>query len=162
MDVAEYLQITEFGTEELVQWGEMTLCVRASDTMVLPPPPGSITEYVTMLESASVASMRSRCARPLGADRLALRPSDRRCALAQAMATTTTTTPDALPLMSMAETSEYVEKHRIKERLEEAIGSLERWRDAGGDAERFDKRMIVLTAVRPGDESKATESSKES
>ena len=31
--------------------------------------------------------------------------------LAQAMATTTTTTPDALPLMSMAETSEYVEKH---------------------------------------------------
>lgn len=39
MDVAEYLQITDFGTEELVQWGEMTLCVRASDTMVLPPPP---------------------------------------------------------------------------------------------------------------------------
>ena len=48
------------------------------------------------------------------------------------------------------------------ERMEDAIGSLERWRDAGGDAERFDKRMIVLTAVRPGDESKATESSKES
>jgi len=38
MDVAEYLQITDFDTEELVQWGEMTLCVRASDTMVLPPP----------------------------------------------------------------------------------------------------------------------------
>ena len=34
MDVAEYLQITDFDTEELVQWGEMTLCVRASDTMV--------------------------------------------------------------------------------------------------------------------------------
>ena len=27
-----------------------------------------------------------------------------------------TPTPDALPLMSMAETAEYVEKHRIKER----------------------------------------------
>ena len=55
-----------------------------------------------------------------------------------------------------------VEMQQEAERLEEAIGSLERWRDAGGDAERFDKRMIVLTAVRPGDESKATESSKES
>ena len=44
------------------------------------------------------------------------------------MATTTTTTPDALPLMTMAETSEYVEKHRIKERLEEAMNAAVRAR----------------------------------
>ena len=54
-----------------------------------------------------------------------------------------------------------VEMQQEAERLEDAIGSLERWRDAGGDAERFDKRMIVLTAVRPGDESQSPPESKE-
>ena len=52
MDVAEYLQITDFDTEELVQWGEMTLCVRASDTMVLPPPP-AVSSVRGMLLRAS-------------------------------------------------------------------------------------------------------------
>ena len=54
MDVAEYLQITEFGTEELVQWGEMTLCVRASDTMVLPPPPAVASVRGMLLRASKV------------------------------------------------------------------------------------------------------------
>ena len=41
-------------------------------------------------------------------------------------ATTTTTTPNALPPRSMAETAEYVEKHRISERLQEATNAKQR------------------------------------
>lgn len=54
MDVAEYLQITEFSSEELAQWGEITLCVRGSDSLVLPPPPAVSSVRGILLRSSKV------------------------------------------------------------------------------------------------------------